>query len=77
MLTSKEIRDFRRKMGQRIRHLQSVLFELDRMPDEVSIRNAIREVHLEIMWARVQVDVCADMLKARRLANRAWSSVAD
>lgn len=66
MLDRTEIWDFRRAMGRRLRELRSVLFELDRMQDVESVRYTMREIQSEMAWAKVQLEVCADMLKLRK-----------
>ncbi len=66
MLSSGEIRDFRRRTGRHMRNLRSVLIELDKMPNGLVVQNSIREIRSEMAGLRIQVDVCSDMLKARR-----------
>ncbi len=49
-----------------MRNLRSVLIELDKMPDASTVRGTIRGVQSEMAGLKIQVEVCSDMLKARR-----------
>ncbi len=66
MLSSGEIRYFRRRTGRHMRNLRSVLIELDKMPDASAVRGAIRGVQSEMAGLKIQVEVCSDMFRARR-----------
>ena len=69
IFTTKEIRNFRRSLARRIRHLKSVQIEMDRLPDVNSIRSSFRELQTEMDWARIQFNVCGNMLKVRKSDN--------